>query len=176
MEKLLFLLSCNLLLFISPVMGSMGNSSNTAPPIGEVKVVNFDELEPLLCPNPEDNEVYIVNFFATWCKPCVEELPHFLELHRKYKDEGLHFVLVSLDFLRQLDSRLIPFIGEHQVEAEVFLLNDPYANEWIPKVSGDWTGAIPATLVCNGDKSEFFEKTFHSIGELEDIIKPFLKD
>ncbi|MEL6356336.1 MAG: thioredoxin domain-containing protein, partial [Bacteroidota bacterium] len=57
---------------------------------------NFDAIEPLF--NQQNDTTYIVNFWATWCKPCVEELPHFQELNEKYAGQPLRIVLVSLDF------------------------------------------------------------------------------
>lgn len=140
----------------------------------EVKVVDFDQLSPYLCPDSDSETTYIINFFATWCKPCVDELPYFLELHADYMDKGLHFILVSLDFPQHLESRLKPFLKENSVTAEVFLLDDPAANDWIPKVDDDWSGAIPATIVCRAGESSFYEKTFHSTDELVELIQPFL--
>jgi thiol-disulfide isomerase/thioredoxin len=140
----------------------------------EVRVVNFDQLSPFLCPMDNQETTYIVNFFATWCKPCVDELPYFLELHKNYRDEGLHFILISLDFPQHLESRLIPFLKNNGVTAEVFLLDDPAANDWIPKVDESWSGAIPATIICRGGKSSFYEKTFHSTDELTQLTLPYL--
>lgn len=140
----------------------------------EVKVVNFNELQAFLCPSENSETTYIINFFATWCKPCVDELPYFLELYTNHREEGLHFILISLDFPQQLESRLIPFLKNNEVRAEVFLLDDPAANDWIPKVDKNWSGAIPATLICRNGKSSFFEKTFHSTEELSELIAPYL--
>lgn len=142
----------------------------------EVKVVNFDELQPLLCPNGAQEGTHLVNFFATWCKPCVEELPYFLELHEEYKEEGMKFILISLDFPRHLESKLIPFLKENKVDAEVYLLDDTAANTWIPKVSEKWSGAIPATVVCNFSERELYEQTFHSVDELKKVVDPLMQN
>jgi hypothetical protein len=83
-------------------------------------------------------------------------------------------ILVSLDFTNQIESRLIPFIEKHNLKAKVILLDDPDANTWIDKVSPEWSGAIPATVIKKGRKEAFYEKSFHSFEELQQIIKPFL--
>jgi thiol-disulfide isomerase/thioredoxin len=111
----------------------------------EVPEVNFEELSPWL--NKANDTTYVVNFCATWCKPCVEEMPHFLEVATEMKDEKVKFVFVSLDFPTQIESRLLPFIEKHEIREQVVLLNDPNSNEWINKVDAGWSGAIPATLI-----------------------------
>lgn len=134
-------------------------------------IYDFDGLESLL--NKKDEKTYVVNFWATWCVPCVKELPHFEELNQKYKDEDVEVLLVSLDFPNQYDSKLKPFIQEKKLTSQVVALNDPDMNTWIPKVDESWSGAIPATVIYNKDFRKFFEKSF-TLEELENELKPFL--
>ena len=115
-----------------------------------------------------------MNFWATWCKPCVEELPYFEQLREEYKDDKVEVILISLDLPNQIESRLKPFIKEHELRSQVVLLNDPNQNEWIPKVDPHWDGAIPATLVYNKNERRFYPKSF-TYEELEQTIKHYLK-
>jgi hypothetical protein len=69
---------------------------------------------------------------------------------------------------------LKPFIQEKKLKSKVVALNDPDANFWIPKISEDWSGAIPATLIYNKEKRQFYEQTF-KYEELETQLKQFLK-
>ena len=135
----------------------------------EIEVYNFDQLESFLSSNTD--KTLVVNFWATWCKPCIKELPYFEALQTKYKDD-VRVVLVSLDFSDKLESQLIPFVNENALQSQVVLLDDPYENEWIPKVDSTWSGAIPATLILKGDKRLFYEKSFTQ-KELEDEILKF---
>ena len=135
----------------------------------EIEVYNFDQLESFLSSNTD--KTLVVNFWATWCKPCIKELPYFEALQTKYKDD-VRVVLVSLDFSDKLESQLIPFVNENALQSQVVLLDDPYENEWIPKVDSTWSGAIPATLILKGDKRLFYEKSFTQ-EELEDEILKF---
>ena len=121
-----------------------------------VPVVDFEGLEPLL--NRRDGQTYVLNFWATWCAPCIKELPYFEEVNRDR--EGVRVILVNLDMPRMWESHLIPFIQEKQLGAEVIVLDDPDQNSWIPRVHEDWSGAIPATLLYKDGSREFYEKPF----------------
>ena len=116
----------------------------------KIEVVNFEQLEAIL--SQKDGKIRIVNFWATWCKPCIEELPFFEELNDSLGGKELEVLLVSLDFRDKLESQLMPFVAERRLESEVLLLDDPYENEWIPRVDSSWSGAIPATLILQGPK------------------------
>ena len=117
------------------------------------------------------DKTLVVNFWATWCKPCIKELPYFEAAQTKYK-EDIRVILVSLDFPEKLESQLIPFVNENAIHSQVVLLDDPYENEWIPKVDSTWSGAIPATLIISGSKKVFYEKSFTQ-EELENEILKF---
>lgn len=153
------------------LLGLLAGSLHGQTPT-EVPVMDFDGLEARL---PEDpNQLVIVNFWATWCKPCVKEMPYFNTLSRKYADDPqIRVILVSLDMETQMKSRVIPFIVERDLHPEVWLLDDPDANRWIDKVDPSWSGAIPATLFYKGNERKFYQQSFHSVEELEDIIQTF---
>ena len=123
-----------------------------------IPVYKFDELEPLL--NKKDDKIYIINFWATWCAPCIKELPYFEKINR---DGGAHnwkVILVSLDMPSMWKTKLIPFIKNKNLQSEVVVLDDPDQNTWIPKIDKDWSGAIPATLIYSRNKRKFYEQTF----------------
>lgn len=134
--------------------------------------VDYNGLEKVL--NKQDNKTYVVNFWATWCAPCVKELPYFERINKQYKDKNVEVVLVSLDFPKHFDTKLKNFINEKQLQSELYALNDMDSNYWIPKVNKDWSGAIPATLIYNSNKREFFEQAFE-YEELERTLNKFLK-
>lgn len=123
-----------------------------------LKVYNFKSLKPLL--NKRNDTTYIVNFWATWCAPCVKELPIFEKIGNEYRNENVKVYLVSLDFPKQYKSKLKPFIKKHNLQSEVLALNDVDANTWIPQVNPDWSGAIPATLIYKNEQKQFYERTF----------------
>lgn len=137
----------------------------------KLKSFNFDGLQPYL--NQKNDTVYVINFWATWCVPCVKELPHFEKLNQKYKGGKFKMILVSLDFPKMAESRVIPFIKNKKLQAEVVLLNDPDANSWIEKVAQEWSGAIPATVIYRNGRRKFYEQSFTE-ATLETEIKSFI--
>lgn len=132
-----------------------------------IRVLNFKELQPLL--QLENDTIYVVNFWATWCAPCIKEIKYFEQLGHKFQDKNVKVLMVSLDFPDQLETRLIPFIEKEKMKNEVVLLDDPNSNHWIPLVDEKWTGAIPATLIYGKDFREFYQQEF-TFSELEEIV------
>lgn len=137
----------------------------------QLEIYDFDGLEPIL--KKEDNTVYVINFWATWCAPCVKELPYFEDLYASYKHKNVEVILVSLDFPHQYESKLKPFIKEHDLKCKVVVLDDVDSNSWIPRVNKDWSGSIPATIIYNKNKRQFYEQSF-TYNELEEALKKFL--
>jgi thiol-disulfide isomerase/thioredoxin len=121
-----------------------------------VREINADALLSRL--QHRGDSIVVVNFWATWCSPCVKELPHFDSLYRNSTDPSLNMMLVSLDFPRQLDSRLLPFLDEQDISAPVYLMTDLDYNSWIERIDPAWSGAIPATLLLQGERRIFLEK------------------
>lgn len=123
----------------------------------ELQVINFSQLEPYL--RPSSDKIHVVNFWATWCAPCVKELPYFEALHHKYKDR-VEVILVNLDYPTQYESRLKPFLKKHKLASKVLVLNDPDMNVWAAKIDPKWDGAIPVTLIYDKNNWRFFDQTF----------------
>lgn len=134
-------------------------------------VYDFEEFEPLL--HKDDGKTYIINFWATWCKPCIVELPYFEQINAEQKDNNVEVLLVSLDMPNMWKSRLEPFVEKKGLKSKVVILDDPKQNEWIPKVSEEWGGGIPATLIYNKEKRSFYEKGF-TYEELNEELNKFL--
>jgi thiol-disulfide isomerase/thioredoxin len=111
----------------------------------------------------------MVNFWATWCAPCIKELPAIQSIEQKYADKKFKVLLVSLDFSKDLTSRLEPFVKSKNITSDVFLLDDPDQNRWIDKVDPNWSGEIPFTLIYGKNFRESYSQTF-TYKELDSII------
>lgn len=134
-------------------------------------VFSFSGFETLL--NQKNDTTYVVNFWATWCAPCVKEMPYFEKLQDKYKDQKVKVIFVSLDFADNINNRVIPFLEAKKLKSKVILLDEPKAHKWIPKINENWSGAIPATLIYKADKSVFYEQSL-TYDELKDAVLEFI--
>ncbi|MDY8134184.1 TlpA disulfide reductase family protein [Aquimarina sp. 2201CG5-10] len=137
----------------------------------EIPVYDFNSFKPLL--SIDDGKTRIINFWATWCKPCIAELPYFELINSRYPDDKVEVILVSLDLPKQVETKLIPFVKKQNIESKIVLLDDPDANYWIPKVDKNWSGSIPATIIYKGGTSKFYERSF-TYNELEKELKKML--
>jgi thiol-disulfide isomerase/thioredoxin len=140
-----------------------------------VIINDFSDFQQNYLNNRSNDTIYVYNFWATWCKPCVQELPYFDSLNDYNGETPIKLTLVSLDFKSQIESRLLPFIAAQQIRNEVVVLTDGNVNSWIDKVDSSWSGAIPATLIFKGQKKLFYEKTYHSYEEVLQSILQIMK-
>lgn len=139
----------------------------------EIPVLSFPELEELI--SRENDTLYIYNFWATWCGPCVKELPAFEKITELYRNKKVKLVLVSLDFAEVLKTKVQPFVKKKKLKSEVVLLDPGRGGAWIDKVSTEWSGAIPATLFVYGKGStrSLHEKQF-TFDELNTLVQQIL--
>ncbi len=137
----------------------------------QVNVITIDQLHNRI--NEQNDTTYIINFWATWCAPCIKELPYFETLSDQFKTKKLKVLLVSVDFKSELNSSLKPFVKRRKLMNELFVLNEKNQQELIDKIDTSWSGAIPATLFIKNNIRKFVEKEF-TYSELVKEYKSFL--
>lgn len=121
------------------------------------KKIKIDELESYI---KNADHPLVISFWATWCGPCIREIPWMQEAVEKRKDKGVEFILVSLDFADDYPKKLDAFIAEKKFKATQFWLNETNADLFCPKVDPKWEGGIPANLFINNKTGhrKFFQR------------------
>jgi thiol-disulfide isomerase/thioredoxin len=112
----------------------------------------------------------VVNFFASWCAPCLKEIPAFLQLIDSTQNSKTKVLLVSVDFKTDAEKNLEPIINKYQLPP-IYLLDEPNGNIWINKIDNNWSGAIPATLIVKKNKKRKFIVTNLTYAKLIKFIK-----
>ena len=135
-------------------------------------VLSFAQLQPFL--TTKSDSVFIINFWATWCAPCVAELPYFEKLNADLSNKKVKVILVSLDLKSQIVPKLLPFLDKNRLKSTVIVLSEKNANTWIPKVHPEWSGSIPATLIFDSHKRQFYEQSFDRYVDLKKIVARFM--
>ena len=132
-------------------------------------MIKLNKLTEIL--ETKSDNIRIINFWATWCAPCVKELPLFEKLNAEAKP-GIIITLVSMDLdLDPNPEKVYRFIARKKIQSQVLLLDEKDSNSWIDKIDANWSGALPATIIINQKTGQrkFVEKELHD-GDLEKMI------
>ncbi|WP_295841273.1 TlpA disulfide reductase family protein [uncultured Apibacter sp.] len=137
--------------------------------IKNIKVIAFSDLKEIIKKN--DDKLLVVNFWATWCMPCVMEIPTFMKINEKYKNNvGYKMVLINLNQVENIEF-VKKFIKKYSISTEVYLINDlKNIEEWIPSIDPSWAGSIPATAFYKKSIKILFKERSLNEKELDSII------
>lgn len=120
-----------------------------------VAVVTAPQMSRLLA--ERTHTITLLHFWATWCPPCVGELPQVVALAKQYQGRGVRVLLVSADAERDRDA-VARFLSDRHVDWQTYLaanLND----DFIKAISSKWSGALPASFfyAADGTLTEWWE-------------------
>jgi thiol-disulfide isomerase/thioredoxin len=126
--------------------------------------------------NANAGKVLLVNLWASWCKPCVEEFPHLVKLYNDYKVENFELILISLDFKEEIDSKVIPFLKKNNIDFPTYYIDAKNnVEDIINYFDKKWEGAIPATFIY--DRNNKMVETViggHNYSFFETLIRKIL--
>ena len=133
-------------------------------------LITFKQLQEVI--NTDSEKTYIINFWATWCRPCIAELPGLQKFFDENTNKNIELILVSFDFPNEI-KQVNKFIEKKKLKPRVYLINEQDQNAFIDQVSAKWNGTIPATWFVNNlnKKQVFVEKPIN-----EDEIHKYLKE
>jgi thiol-disulfide isomerase/thioredoxin len=140
----------------------------------EIKKIKITDLQVYIsqCDHP-----LIINFWATYCGPCITEIPYFEKLVSHQKDKNVELLLISVDMPDYYPAKIASLVKEKNFMSLVWWLNESNADYFCPKVDKNWTGGIPSTLFVNNKTHyrKFFERQLTE-PQAEENIKALLKD
>ena len=168
-RKLKIFLHCHSKYYVALIIILMG----TGVKAQKIEVIKADRMYAMIDACDSKYDICLFNFWATWCGPCIRELPHFEALNKN--DKRVNVNLISLDEREDVSNKVQQFIIKKDIQSSVFLLDETDFNEIIPRISNEWSGAIPATLIIHNKTGTkyFYEKEFKD-QELEKTIEEIL--
>lgn len=134
----------------------------------QAKIVKLPELQELI--SSKGDKIKVINFWATWCAPCVKEMPLFEKLGLERQDVQVTLVSMDLD-LDPDPAKVYKFVTRKKLQSQVVILDEKNPNSYIELIDKSWSGALPATIVVNSrtGQRKFVEKELHE-GDLEKLI------
>jgi thiol-disulfide isomerase/thioredoxin len=114
----------------------------TAP---SVRVLDEQGLQKLV--RNRNGKILLLNFWATWCQPCVEEFPDLIRLSKSYSKNELEVVGVSVDYPDETETKVAPFLKKHRVPFVIYVAKFDKQEDFINSVDTSWSGAVPATFI-----------------------------
>jgi thiol-disulfide isomerase/thioredoxin len=132
---------------------STTTGAQAEPNVGTLKPADFAKFK-----DSAKGKVLVLNFWATWCGPCVAEFPEFVALDAKYRDKGVKFVGISADDADDVQPKVIPFIKKHQVKFDILQQNAEDSEAMLNQITKDWDGVIPVTVVYDKQGNQTYSR------------------
>ena len=124
----------------------------------------------------QKGHVVLVNFWATWCGPCVAEFPAIVKASRRYKAQGLTVIAVSADSAKDLHTKVEPFLSKQGAAFPSYLEKSADPEDFINALDPTWQGDLPRTFIYDRQgrrvKTLTGEQTAQSLAA---AITPYLK-
>jgi thiol-disulfide isomerase/thioredoxin len=163
------------LVFFSGCRENEGRFNNSDDEKNERKIewINAGGLEAII--NNRNGKTLLINVWATWCKPCIEEFPHLVKIAEDYKNKNLEFLSLSVDFGKKADSLVADFIDkQNNPDFPVYIVAEKSTEKVIELLNKKWDGAIPATFIYDDEAQQksfilgsqnysFFKKNIDSV-------------
>lgn len=140
-----------------------------------VSLASVDDIAAFLETNRD--KVLVINFWATWCAPCIHEMPELAAFYEAYKDRGVAFLSLSADALEDYDTKLVPFVNEHNLPFHVYAIANADPDELDKHLNVGMNFALPTTFVFDRNRT-LVEKWMRNItqADLEQAVEPLLEE
>ena len=147
-RRIVALIAATLLLAAAPTLGSDEPLPETLLNPTQVEAISIDDFHRVL--ESHQGKVIVINFWATWCIPCVQELPELNELQKRFRDKGLMVIAVSLDDQDKLEDSVRSFFAKRAPDLISYLSTEEEPSDFVGSLDPEWLGALPSTYFLNG--------------------------
>jgi thiol-disulfide isomerase/thioredoxin len=126
--------------------------------LSEIPVVDENWIQNKI--ENRNGKILFVNFWATWCVPCVEEFPDLVRIYNEHKNSDFEFLSISVDLPSEIETKVKPFLNEQSAEFPVVVVEEKRSDEIINLINPEWSGAVPATVIYDekGIRREFISE------------------
>lgn len=123
------------------------SDSGQAPPhsLPVVEMIRLAELKQMI--RSDSGNVVLVNAWASWCKPCLDEMPGLLKARRLYRGKAFRFILISADDPGNVETKARSALKKFGVDFTSYAIADSTQDAFITGMSEAWNGALPATFL-----------------------------
>jgi thiol-disulfide isomerase/thioredoxin len=136
----------------------------------KMSVINGSEVAGLVHSKADSGQTLVINFWATWCGPCVRELPYFVQADTSLKDENFKFIFVSFDPLSS-ENKVQKFIAKNGLPGTHYIIGTYDMSTLIDQVHPKWEGGIPLTLVITHKETKQHEGAFENFRQFWQFIR-----
>ena len=147
-------------LFFAIFAVSIGAQTPREKPFIETTKIDGSGLKALL-PSAKNRKPVLINFWATWCGPCYSEFPELVKIDADYRKKGLNFVVVSVDNVALIDSKVPEFLEQFNAAMPSYLIDYPNRREIakaIRRIAPRFADRYPLTLLYNADGKLVYQK------------------
>ena len=130
-----------------PLVALAGRGENRAgrrdlPRVDKIRVADLKEIM-----RKDSGKVILVNAWATWCKPCQDEIPGILKLRKAFRGKPFRLILLSADDADDINKKVRPALKKFKVDFPSYLMNDKSDQAFISGMSSEWNGALPTSFL-----------------------------
>ncbi|NJC26312.1 TlpA family protein disulfide reductase [Neolewinella antarctica] len=138
-----------------------------------VRYAEFNDLAPLF--HQDSDTTYLINFWATWCQPCREEIRLLEELAKEEHAKPMEIVLVSLDQKEAAIESIPAFLEANGPNLRSVILTDTSDAVWGPTIDRVWSGSLPTTIIYRGELRYVYRRAFNTFADLDRAVEPLMK-
>lgn len=106
----------------------------------------------------QQGRVVLLNFWATWCPPCLVEFPEIVALEKEFRSRGLTVISVSADSPKRVESDLIPFLEKHPPSFPIYVMQTDDVDAFMHRIDPEWDGTLPTTFFIDRQGKIVFKR------------------